>query len=75
MELAKVQKLELPAGRRVLAVSDIHGNLDFFQALLRQVGFCRNDILIILGDVLEKGEAYFAEKKAAKEAEKAAEQA
>ncbi|MGN8874843.1 metallophosphoesterase [Pseudoflavonifractor sp. HCP28S3_F10] len=56
MELAKVQKLELPAGRRVLAVSDIHGNLDFFQALLRQVGFCRNDILIILGDVLEKGE-------------------
>lgn len=55
MELAKVEPIRLPAGRRVLVISDIHGNLTFFKALLRQVGFCADDILILLGDVLEKG--------------------
>ena len=55
MELAKVEKVALPAGRRTLVISDIHGNLDFFKALLRQVRFSREDTLILLGDVLEKG--------------------
>lgn len=55
MELANIQHLELPPGRRVLVISDIHGNLAFLKALLAQVGFCRTDILIILGDLLEKG--------------------
>ena len=55
MELAKVEKVALPTGRRTLVISDIHGNLDFFKALLRQVRFSREDTLILLGDVLEKG--------------------
>ena len=55
MERAKVVPIELPAGRRVLVISDIHGNLTFLKALLAQVGFCKSDILILLGDVLEKG--------------------
>ena len=28
----------------MLVISDIHGNLTFFKALLRQVGFCADDI-------------------------------
>lgn len=51
---AKVRPLELPQGRRVLVVSDIHGNTAFFQGLLEKVGFCKEDILIVLGDILEK---------------------
>ena len=31
---AVVKRVEFPAGRRILAVSDIHGNLPWFRALL-----------------------------------------
>ena len=55
MENARVKHLEA-GGRRVIAVSDIHANLPYFKALLKKVGFCEKDILIIDGDFLEKGE-------------------
>ena len=42
-------------GRRILAVSDIHGNLPFFQGLLKQAAFSPEDILVLNGDLLEKG--------------------
>ena len=42
-------------GRRILAVSDIHGNLPFFQGLLQKIRFASEDILILDGDMLEKG--------------------
>ena len=34
---ARIQRLEFPAGRRVLVVSDIHGSLPLFQPASRQV--------------------------------------
>ena len=52
---AVIQPLTLPAGRRVLAVSDIHGNLTFLKGLLRKVNFTPADILILVGDLVEKG--------------------
>ena len=52
---ARVERLELAAHRRILVISDIHGNLPFLKALLDKVGFCREDELIIDGDFLEKG--------------------
>ena len=52
---ARVIHPHIPSGRRVLAVSDIHGNLPFFKGLLETVRFSRDDILILLGDMLEKG--------------------
>lgn len=52
---ARVIHPHIPSGRRVLAVSDIHGNLPFFKGLLEQTDFCPDDILILLGDMLEKG--------------------
>ena len=52
---ARVQTLRLPAGRRILAVSDIHGNLPYFRGVLERAGFTGNDELIVDGDFLEKG--------------------
>ena len=46
---ATVVRTELPAGRRVLAVSDIHGNLPFFLALMERVGLTPGDILVLAG--------------------------
>ncbi len=52
---AKCLKLNLPADRRIIAISDIHGNLDYLTNLLEQVEFSEDDILFILGDSCEKG--------------------
>lgn len=53
--LAQVIRPEIAPGRRVIAVSDIHGNLPFLKALLEKVCFSRADVLVLVGDLLEKG--------------------
>lgn len=50
-----VKHIELPANRRVFAVSDVHGNLDYLKGLLEKISFSLDDILILLGDLIEKG--------------------
>lgn len=52
---ARVIHPEFQPGRRILAVSDIHGNLPFFRGLLEKVHFTQDDILVLVGDILEKG--------------------
>ena len=52
---ARIEHLSLPAGRRILVVSDIHGNVPYFEGVLRRAGFSARDELIIDGDFLEKG--------------------
>lgn len=52
---ATVCRRSFPAGCRILAVSDIHGNLPYFQGLLKRVRFSHNDILVLVGDMMEKG--------------------
>ena len=52
---ARVIRPRLRPGRRVIAVSDIHGNLSFLKGLLEQVRFGPEDVLVIVGDLLEKG--------------------
>ena len=42
--------------RRLLVISDIHGNVPYFEGVLRKAGFSDQDELIIDGDFLEKGE-------------------
>ncbi len=51
----KIQQLNIPSSARILAVSDIHGNLPFFLGLMEKVGLTTDDQLFILGDILEKG--------------------
>lgn len=53
--LATVIRPAIEPGRRVIAISDIHGNLSFLKALLKQVALTPDDVLILVGDLLEKG--------------------
>ena len=52
---AQVIRPTIEPGRRVVAVSDIHGNLPFLKGLLERVGLTADDVLILVGDLLEKG--------------------
>lgn len=55
MDKAIVARPHFPPGRRIVAVSDIHGNLPFFQALMDKIRLTPGDSLVLLGDMLEKG--------------------
>ena len=43
------ESLDIPQGRRILAVSDIHGHVHFLKKVLERAGFCEADELIIDG--------------------------
>ena len=50
------ETLKLEKEPRILIVSDIHGNLDLFEKLLKKANYIPNeDYLFILGDFVEKG--------------------
>lgn len=53
--LVSLQRVPLPDHRRILMVSDIHGHADGLRAILKKAGFCKDDVLIIVGDLVEKG--------------------
>ena len=53
---ARVIRPDIAPGRRVLAISDIHGNLPFLRGVLAKAGFSKADVLVLIGDLLEKGE-------------------
>ncbi|MBP3645002.1 MAG: metallophosphoesterase [Clostridia bacterium] len=50
-----IQRVEFPDNRRILMLSDIHGHAEGLEKLLRQVHFSKDDILVIVGDLVEKG--------------------
>ena len=50
-----IQHADFPAGRRILMVSDIHGYATGLRTLLHEAHFCEDDILVIVGDLIEKG--------------------
>lgn len=52
---AVVKTLQPKIGQRVIVISDIHGNLVVFQKLLHKVRFSKYDILVLDGDMFEKG--------------------
>lgn len=54
-EKALVRHMDLPSHRRILAISDIHGNLEFLKGALEAAQFSPDDILFVVGDILEKG--------------------
>ena len=54
-QFATVIRPEIPAGRRVIAISDIHGNLAFLKGVLEKVRFSPADVLVLVGDLFEKG--------------------
>ena len=60
MDRAVVIHPNFPPGRRIVAISDIHGNLPFFRALLDKISLTPEDILVLVGDLLEKGQESLA---------------
>lgn len=52
---ATVIRPEIEPGRRVLAISDIHGNLPFLKGVLEKACFSTADVLVLVGDLFEKG--------------------
>lgn len=50
-----IQRAEFPDGRRILMVSDLHGHASGLRELLEKANYTRNDILVIVGDYIEKG--------------------
>ncbi len=52
---AKVQYLDVKEDTRVFVVSDIHGQGDALESLLQEADFKSTDILVIVGDMVEKG--------------------
>ena len=55
MRRPRVFRFEPEDGRRILVVSDIHGNVDYLEGVLRRARFSDRDLLIVDGDFLEKG--------------------
>ncbi|MBR5093662.1 MAG: metallophosphoesterase [Oscillospiraceae bacterium] len=55
MRRPKILRWEPPAGRRILVISDIHGNVGYLEGVLRKARFSDRDELIVDGDFLEKG--------------------
>lgn len=53
--ITTLQRVSFPDGRRILMISDIHAHADGLRAILDHAGFSRNDILVIVGDLIEKG--------------------
>ncbi len=52
---ARVKTVSFYDAKRVIAISDVHGNGRLLERLLEQIGFCEADALVLLGDHIEKG--------------------
>lgn len=52
---ARVQTIKLADARRIIAISDVHGNGHLLERLLDEVRFSDADVLLLLGDHIEKG--------------------
>ena len=63
---ARVQNVSLGNARRIVAVSDVHGNGRLLERLLEEIAFCKEDALILLGDHIEKGKESLSPNKTSK---------
>ena len=50
-ENAKIERLDT-SGRRIIVISDIHANLQYFTALLKKIELTPDDVLVLCGDFL-----------------------
>lgn len=51
----QIKNQEIPPHKRILVTSDIHGHDKDLQMLLKKAAFSDDDILFIVGDIIEKG--------------------
>lgn len=50
-----VRKINIPCDKRIIVTSDIHGHYNHLKNLLAKVNFTEEDVLFIVGDMIEKG--------------------
>ena len=55
MNTFTVSHPRLDDSRRIVVISDIHGNLPYLRGLLEKIHLRRDDQLVLLGDLVEKG--------------------
>ncbi len=55
----KILNLNLPVDKRIIFVSDIHGDLITLKKGLEKINFNDDDYLFIIGDIHEKGDASY----------------
>ena len=51
----KIKQIAIPKDKRVICISDIHGNLELLERLLIKTGYSSDDTLLLLGDLFAKG--------------------
>lgn len=51
----RVERLHIGPGRRIAAISDVHGNLSYLKGLLETCALREDDVIVFVGDLLEKG--------------------
>lgn len=54
-KLTKIKYLNVPTDKRLIFVSDIHGDIDSFKKGLEDISFSADDYLFLIGDIYEKG--------------------
>ncbi len=55
MEFAKLVKVNTSGYKRVIVISDLHGNGHLLSRLLSELSFSEDDALFLLGDFIERG--------------------
>ncbi len=50
-----IKHINIEPNKRILITSDIHGHLSYLKKVLEKAQFSDNDMLIIVGDIVEKG--------------------
>lgn len=50
-----IQNIECTPNKRIIAISDIHGEVTYLDGVLKKADYSENDILVIVGDIIEKG--------------------
>ncbi|MDD6188534.1 MAG: metallophosphoesterase [Clostridiales bacterium] len=51
----EILRMDIVPNRRILVTSDIHGQLSYLKNVLAKAKFCDRDLLVIIGDIVEKG--------------------
>lgn len=54
-KLITVQTISIPENKRILAISDIHGENAYLEGALKKANYTCDDVLVIVGDIIEKG--------------------
>lgn len=49
------KKIDIPQNKRIIVTSDIHGHYYHLKNILKKICFNKDDVLFIIGDIIEKG--------------------